>query len=130
VGEIYKWLDEQTSADKIRAGVCNVCGKCCDFESFGHRLYITTPEVLYFIDKTGGGHPGLSGKQVTAGRCPRQIEGKCTVYPHRFAGCRIFCCRGDKDFQSYLTEAAIKKFKALCEEFQIPYLYVDLPGAL
>jgi ribosomal protein L7Ae-like RNA K-turn-binding protein len=29
-----------------------------------------------------------------------------------------------------LTEEAIKKFKALCAELQIPYRYVELPAAL
>jgi ribosomal protein L7Ae-like RNA K-turn-binding protein len=29
-----------------------------------------------------------------------------------------------------LTEAVIKKFKALCLEMRIPYRYVDLPTAL
>jgi len=67
---------------------------------------------------------------MAGGRCPWQIDGKCSVYQHRFAGCRIFCCKGNADFQSDLTESALKKFKALCEKFQIPYRYVDLPTAL
>jgi hypothetical protein len=57
-------------------------------------------------------------------------NGKCAVYDYRFASCRIFFCKGDTDFQSKLTESAIKKFKSLCEEFAIPYRYVDLPTAL
>jgi len=52
-GEIYAWLDEQTNANKAKAGVCSACGKCCDFEAYGHRLYVTTPEMLYFAEKMG-----------------------------------------------------------------------------
>jgi hypothetical protein len=63
-------------------------------------------------------------------RCPYQVDGKCTVYPHRFAACRIFCCKGNAGFQSELTETVLKKFKALCDEFNIPYRYEDLPTAL
>jgi len=70
------------------------------------------------------------GGKRKMGRCPYNVGGKCTVYEYRFAGCRIFCCTADADFQSRLSESAIKKFKALCTEFQIPYLYVDLPTAL
>ncbi len=135
VEEIYKWLDEQLAAKFT----CAACGKCCDFESFGHRLYVTTPEMLYFADKVGT----QNIKQMTTSRCPWQIDGpstslgmvslsnhKCTVYPYRFASCRIFHCKGDADFQSDLTETTLKKFKSLCEEFRIPYRYMDLPTAL
>ena len=125
VGDIYKWLDEQLKTSNA-AGVCDACGKCCDFDSFGHRLFVTTPELLYLADKLGGS----DFKQMTTGRCPYQQGGKCSVYEHRFAGCRIFCCKGNAGFQSELTEAVLKKFKALCDEFQIPYRYVDLPTAL
>jgi hypothetical protein len=170
VGDIYKWLDEQLAGQKA---VCEICGRCCDFKAFDHRLYVTTPEMMFFADKIGSpnitGHfiiakmacatviPAEAGiqkldfnaipstkpiltatngdyemasKKMTIGRCSYQVDGKCTVYKYRFAGCRIFCCKGDADFQSELTEAAVKKFKALCEKFQIPYRYVDLPTAL
>jgi len=70
-----------------------------------------------------------SGKRKM-GRCPYNVGGKCTVYEYRFAGCRIFCCNADADFQSRLSESAIKKFKDLCTEFSIPYRYIDLPTAL
>jgi hypothetical protein len=47
-----------------------------------------------------------------------------------FAGCRIFCCRGDADFQHRLSEAVLKKLKAICTELEIPYRYLDLTTAL
>ncbi len=121
VEKIYKWLDEQLVAEFI----CDACGKCCDFESFGHRLYVTSPEMLFFTDKVSGGNI----KQMT-GRCPWQIDDKCAVYPYRFASCRIFCCKGDSAFQNQITETAVRKFKKLCNDFRIPYQYVDLPTAL
>jgi Fe-S-cluster containining protein len=123
VGEIYKWLDEQL--DEQNAS-CEACGKCCDFESFGHRLFITTPEMIFFAAKIGPGNI----KKMTGGRCPYQTDDKCTVYPYRFAGCQIFSCKGSADFQSELTEESLNRFKSLCNEFQIPYRYVDLPTAL
>jgi Fe-S-cluster containining protein len=136
VEAIYKWLDEQIAAHQDAAGKCEACGKCCDFETFGHRLFVTTPEMIYFAEKIGS----EKLKKITTGKCSYQ-EGdpstalgtpsrKCTVYDFRFAGCRIFCCKGDARFQSELTETVIKKFKALCDEFKIPYRYVDLPTAL
>ncbi len=121
VEAIYKWLDEQISAHQDEAGKCEACGKCCDFDTFDHRLFVTTPEMIYFTEKIGS----KNLKKMTTGRCSYQVEGKCTVYPFRFAGCRIFFCKGDSRFQSDLTEAVIKKFKALCDEFKIPYRYTE-----
>ncbi len=126
VSEIYKWIDEQLLASNLIAGRCLACGKCCDFEKYEHRLYVTTPEIIFFADKIGKANI----KQMTKGQCCYQIDGKCSIYAHRFAGCRIFCCRGNMVFQSELTEAVLKRFKALCEEFKIPYQYVELSAAL
>jgi len=126
VAEIYRWLDLQINSNPNLAGKCQMCGKCCDFARFDHRLFITPPEIFYF-------NANLSGepqKPMTTGRCPYNIDGRCTVYQHRFAGCRIFCCKADPDFQSNLSELTLKKFKSLCTEFQMPYRYTDLPTAL
>lgn len=126
VAEIYEWLDLQVNNNRDLAGVCSACGKCCDFEGFGHKLFITPPE-LFFLKVNLGGE---SLKLMKAGRCPYSTGGRCGVYEHRFAGCRIFCCKGDLDFQNELSEKALKKLKALCEQFQIPYRYADLATAL
>jgi Fe-S-cluster containining protein len=156
VAEIYNWLDSQIQKNSTLAGHCDACGKCCNFGTFDHRLFVTTPELLYLAANLGGVLTAetaesaeknknkikrsdntknlgvlceLSGKRKMS-RCPYNIKGKCTVYKFRFAGCRIFCCKGDADFQSGLSEMALKKFKSICEEFQIPYRYIDLEVAL
>jgi Fe-S-cluster containining protein len=126
VAEIYNWLDSQIRENSALAGVCDVCGRCCDFKGFDHRLFITPPELIYFAAKVGAENI----KPMTDNRCLYQIDDKCTVYKFRFAGCRIFCCKGDADFQSRLSETALKKFKSICEQFQISYRYIDLPAAL
>jgi Fe-S-cluster containining protein len=126
VAEIYKWLDSQTSNNGDLAGKCSACGKCCDFSKFDHRLFVTTPELMYLAANLGAENI----KPMTASRCPYNIESKCSVYEHRFSGCRIFSCKGDADFQSKLSERALKKFKSLCTNLQIPYRYTDLATAL
>jgi hypothetical protein len=126
VSEIYQWIENELLASQAIAGECSACGKCCDFESYGHKLFVTTPEMIYFVDKIGKENI----KQMTKSRCPCQIEGKCTIHDIRFSGCRIFCCKGDTTFQSELTEAVIKKFKAVCAELEIPYRYIELSAAL
>ncbi len=128
-------------------------------QGFDHRLFVTPPEVMYLAanldtaltaetaesaekkeknknkirrsdnTKNLGVLCELGGKRKMS-RCPYNIGGKCTIYEYRFAGCRIFCCKADADFQSRLSESALEKFKSICTEFRIPYRYNDLPTAL
>jgi hypothetical protein len=67
---------------------------------------------------------------MTTGICPYRKDGKCSVYPWRFAGCRIFNCTGDADLQSQLSEESISQMKSLCQTYSLPYQYVDLKTAL
>ena len=122
VDAIYQWLDEQLAE---MDSSCRACGDCCDFESFGHKLYVTTPELLYFQY-----HLGEPVRAMTADVCPYRIDGQCTVYPYRFSGCRIFSCKGDTEKENALCEQAISKFKTLCDKHRIPYNYVYLRAGL
>lgn len=126
VAEIYERLDSQIRQSAHLAGMCNACGRCCDFADFDHTLFITAPELIYLAAKLGAENI----KPMATGRCPYNIDGKCSIYEHRFSGCRIFFCKADKDFQSELSESVLKEFKSLCTEFQIPYRYTDLADAL
>jgi len=126
VAEIYKWLDAQIRRQSGLAGECNACGKCCDFDACDHRLFVTPPELMYLA-----ANPEAENiRPMQSSRCPYNISGKCTIYKYRFAGCRIFCCNGDVDFQGGLSESALKKLKTICTEFGIPYRYADLASAL
>jgi len=126
VAEIYKWLQVQVSTDSDLPGVCRACGDCCDFETFDHRLFVTPPELMYLAANLGAENI----KPMVTSRCPYNVEGKCGVYEYRFAGCRIFCCNSDADFQSMLSEQVLQKLKSICLEFQIPYRYTDLAAGL
>lgn len=81
---------------------------------------------MYLAAKIGKGNI----TPMTGSRCPYQVDNTCSVHPHRFASCRIFFCRGGKTMQSDLSEETLKKLKALCNEFDIPYRYMDLKTAL
>jgi len=131
VAEIYNWLDTQIRDNNKLTGQCNACGKCCDFDKFDHHLFVTPPELMYLTTGQQAANLGAENiKSMPTKRCPYNIDGKCTVYEYRFAACRIFCCDADADFQSELSESALKKLKSLCTEFQIPYRYTDLATAL
>ena len=126
VAEIYIWLEKQINAADSTAGKCRSCGDCCDFEGFDHRLFITPPELMYLAAKLGAENI----KPMPGGRCPYNVDGKCTIYEYRFSGCRIFCCNGDADFQSRLSEEVLQKLKSICVDFQLPYRYADLAAGL
>jgi Fe-S-cluster containining protein len=126
VAEIYDWLDLQIRQSAHPPDQCDACGKCCDFARFDHRLFVTPPELMYLTAKLGSDNL----RPMPTGRCPYNTDGKCTIYEHRFAGCRIFSCKSDTDFQSRLSESTLNKLKSLCTQFQIPYHYSDLPTAL
>jgi len=122
VQQVYDWLGEQTAALKPS---CRVCGVCCDFDHYGHRLYITTPEMLYFLH-----YLPFDLRPMTDGVCPYRQEGRCTVYSRRFAACRIFCCTTDPHRQHQLSEEAIARLKSICREYDLAYRYIDLKYAL
>ncbi len=126
VKDLYREI-ERTIETKIPGNeLCRACGRCCDFESFGHKLFVTTPELIYLRELLGTG--GI--REMTGPVCPYNRDGRCEIHDHRFLGCRIFFCRLDEEFQNTVMEDALKRIKAICSEEQIPYWYLELPRAL
>jgi hypothetical protein len=125
VAEVYQWLDEQINKNISSDDLCTACGRCCNFADFDHSLFVSSPEIIYFHEKVGP-----ETRPMTLEKCPYNISGRCTIYENRFAGCRIFFCKGEVDFQNQLSELALKKFKEICLEFKIPYRYMNLQTAL
>ena len=126
VAELYAWIDTELEADPNLAGKCQGCGQCCNFEAYDHRLFVTTPELLYFQHRLNT----RPVRTMTGGTCPYQEQNRCTIHTFRFAGCRIFCSHGCEEFQGALTERVLTRLKALCVEFELPYRYMDLKAAL
>ena len=126
VHQIYKEIESSLRNSPDLAGKCNCCGKCCDFKSFDHLLYVTPPEIEYLAHHIGAENI----KPMKDSVCPYNEKSKCTVYDYRFSGCRIFCCNGDKEFQSRLTESTLTDLKQLCQEFELPYSYRQLSEVL
>ncbi len=125
VRQIYDSIGSQVAVDQSLKK-CMACGECCDFAKFGHLLFVSTPEMIFLKENIGQ----EKIKQMETNVCPYNERGKCTIYPLRFAGCRIFFCKGNGEFQGQLSETTIKSFKALCTEFDIPYKYKNLQQAL
>ncbi|MCF7975252.1 MAG: YkgJ family cysteine cluster protein [Phycisphaerae bacterium] len=126
ISRLYVWLDEILGAQPQIVGPCTACGKCCDFDAYGHRLYVTHAEMLYFSEKIGR----KNLKAMHSGQCPYLEDNRCSVHEHRFSGCRIYGCQGESDLQNQVTEQTLDKIKALCDTIDIPYEYQDLRQAL
>lgn len=125
ITELYSWLDEQITAN-IDTSSCVACGDCCEFEKFGHRIYVTSLEAVYLKDNLAK----EKRKAAVEGSCPYKVDNKCSVRDLRFGPCRIFFCKAESEFQNQLSEDFLKQIKLLCQQFDIEYTYTNLPEAI
>lgn len=133
VGGVY--ADLQGRIDQRRP-VCVASGRCCKFEVFGHRLYVTTLELAAFVhglDK----HPRPRGEPLSLPMawdgtgCPFQSQRLCTVHPIRPFGCRVFFCDSSAgQWQNDVYEQFHSRLKRLHEALGVPYAYVEWREAL
>jgi Fe-S-cluster containining protein len=120
------YADVQAAID-LRKPRCDASGRCCRFESFGHRLFVTTLELAAFVERAG--EPNLAGWDGTG--CPYQVNKLCSVHTLRPFGCRIFFCDPTADdWQQDQYEQFHLRLKQLHESAGVPYLYVEWREAL
>jgi Fe-S-cluster containining protein len=132
-----------------RRPLCVMSGRCCHFEEFGHRLYVTTIELAAFIHELSG-RPRDDGRgenpqphrthslpvtQVQAppstGTCAFQVGKLCGVHALRPFGCRMFFCDATAtEWQNVTYERFHSKLRTLHVELEIPYYYVEWRTAL
>ncbi len=121
VDAVYRWIEAETERTAAHHRPCGRCGRCCDFEAFDHRLYVTTAELAHFTTRSGLAIPPSAGP-----RCPWNVDGRCDVHPYRFAGCRVFSCTGDPQVQARITEQALQRLKHIGGQSGLPYRYVNI----
>lgn len=120
--EFYVEVDREIAAHDP---TCWNKGKCCCFGQFGHRLYVTSLEIAYYL-ATGNLTP-----PVTSDACPHAIDGKCHARERRPFGCRVFYCDPSaQHWQGPLSERRLTQLKAMHEALQVPYMYVDWMAAM
>ena len=113
--EVQKQIDS-------RRPVCLVSGRCCQFEEYGHRLYVTTLELAAFT-------AGLSPETQQArnpGGCRFQVDRLCRAHAIRPFGCRIFFCDATAErWQQEQYERFHGELKQLHELHGVAYFYVE-----
>jgi hypothetical protein len=122
-------------------------GACCHFGEYGHRLYVTALEVIYYLSRSAPSRamdiaeplaasieaPPASAPSfpilaspITADACPHAHDGQCHVRGHRPLGCRIFFCDPNaQQWQGPFTEECLEELKHLHRELGVPYFYTD-----
>ena len=134
VGAVY--ADVRREVD-LRRPRCEISGRCCRFEEYGHRLFVTTAELAAFVhglgDMTGGARPlalAPAGPWDGTG-CPFQSNKMCGVHAIRPFGCRMFFCDATStDWQNDAYERFHDRLKRVHEELAVPYFYVEWRQAL
>lgn len=113
-----------------RRPLCLASGRCCSFERFGHRLYVTGLEAVWAADGIAartGQAPSVAEIDAALGRgdCPFLVAGRlCGAHRERPLGCRIyFCDRTGAGWQEELSETLHRELLALHERMAIPYRY-------
>ena len=141
---LYTELDAAIAA---KGPTCWSSGKCCKFDDFGHRLYVTGLEIAWFLGQveaeeskvqgrkseveSGGDAVGIRLPQLAEppehpGACPYQIDDLCSTHTVRPLGCRIFFCQqGTEAWQQDLYEDYLNRLQSLHDQHGLEYRYMD-----
>ncbi len=113
--------------------VCKETGRCCHFDTYDHRLYVTTLEVAWIeLQLTTQNRAALQTADLpNIDNCPFQSNTKCTIHPIRPIGCRIFFCDpSTKHWQASLYEQYLARLRTIHNDHAIPYQYIEWRQAL
>jgi len=132
VGRVYAELGR---AVQSRRPVCEMSGRCCRFEAYGHRLYVTTIELgtfLYELKQLERPMKLLEAIAAWDGTgCPFQVAKLCGVHGIRPLGCRMFFCDPTSTpWQNEQYERFHGQIKQLHDELDVPYAYMEWREAL
>jgi Fe-S-cluster containining protein len=128
VRELYARLQQQIDQ---RKPICVASGRCCQFEAYGHRLYVTTIELAAFVAELQSLDKPPSSSLPQAGGCPFQVAKLCGVHAIRPFGCRVFFCDPTaQQWQNEQYEAFHAELKRLHGQLDIPYFYIEWRQAL
>lgn len=122
---LYRSLDAGVAS---RGPTCWSSGKCCKFDAYGHRLYVTGLEIARVVLHASE-HTSVDATDLSlhpSDGCVFQVDGLCSVHPIRPLGCRIFFCQqGTQDWQQELYERYQNQLIELHKQFELPYRYME-----
>lgn len=114
-----------------RQPVCQISGRCCRFETYGHRLFVTTIELAAFRADAAALQAAPSVRPWDGTGCLYQVGGRCGVHAIRPFGCRIYFCDATAaEWQQAQYEQFHARIRGLHEQLGVPYYYVEWREAL
>jgi Fe-S-cluster containining protein len=125
VAEVYR---EAQSAIDARRPLCVISGRCCRFEEYGHRLYVTTLELAAFVAQVGEVRKDAAKLMADwdGTGCPFQVAKLCSVHGIRPFGCRMFFCDATStQWQGEQYERFHGRLQELHKKLNVPYFYVE-----
>lgn len=127
--ELYAAIDRDV-AD--RNPTCWLSGKCCKFDSYGHRLYVTALEAAWVIRQLNDDQFDAlqAGDPTALDGCVFQVNGLCSVHEIRPLGCRVFFCDPSATWQNAVYETHLRRLRDLHAQFDVPYAYMEWRAAL
>jgi hypothetical protein len=119
--DLYREVDQAVA---VRGPICELSGRCCRFQEFGHTLFLTAPEALLLVADA----PRPARDLDAGASCPWQDAfGRCLAREARPLGCRVYFC--DPSFEGYapeLTETFLTRLRRLAQEHNWPWQYAPL----
>jgi Fe-S-cluster containining protein len=116
---VYAAVDAAVAAASPR---CEASGRCCRFTEYGHTLFLSRFEADILLETA----PAYA-QPVTRDGCPFQVDNLCTARDERPLGCRVyFCDEAYTETGNAVTEDAVRKLKALADEFDAGWEYAPL----
>lgn len=135
---LYADLDARITE---RSPTCWTSGRCCNFDAYGHRLYVTALEIAWVLERVGPTTqppkaqmlpvlPSTSGG-AGSGACVYQVEKLCSIHKVRPLGCRVFFCqKGTQEWQHELYESFLSRLRELHDSHAVAYRYLEWRAGL
>lgn len=121
--DLYATLDAQIAE---RNPKCVASGRCCRFDSYQHRLYVTGLELAWVVVNAPNEPIIQVEDHVTVDGCPYQSNGLCAIREWRPMGCRIFFCDPDAQaWENEVYEAFLTQLRSMHDSHNVPYRYVE-----
>jgi Fe-S-cluster containining protein len=130
--ELDAIYDYVMAAIEARRPVCTTSGRCCNFEAYGHRLYVTGLETAYTIARLPAPLTRDALAEARArGGCPFQSGTLCSVHDIKPLACRVyFCDETAQDWMHATSERMLKELRALHDRHHLEYRYAEWRGLL
>lgn len=124
---LRRLLNDIGEAIDARQPRCTGSGRCCRFEAFDHRLFVTGLEAAWTLLRVGR---RLGASEIDhahrVGACPFLVGDGCSIHGVKPAGCRLFYC--DESAAEWMRDLAAdvhQRVRSLHAAHDVPYRYEE-----